>query len=271
MMACTSHDQETAMIVLQSLKELLIEVPNMICEFERGLFRNGNEDFLRSMEMKSTDFCSILSTFHADIAGLNVRSNIQVFGELQRALYELCMVAHRYRRQFKELIEWSPLQGSVNGGTQFHLEITVPANIGRPKVYLSKEQVSALISMGFKLADVSSMLGVHPKTLRRMRREWEFPVGENMFTDITDEGLDESISEVLHELPNTGERLMIGALASKGIRVQRTRIRESLQRLDPVGKTLRRRLKIRRRTYNVPCANFLWYILIWYIMSYSMC
>ena len=52
----------------------------------------------------------------------------------------------------------------------------------------------------------------------------------------------------------------MGALLARGMRVQRGRIRALLQRLDPVGRALRRRLKIRRRVYNVPCANFLSYV-----------
>ena len=94
--------------------------------------------------------------------------------------------------------------------------------------------MSALISLGFKFTDISNMLGVHPRTLRKMHREWELRIGEGLSSEVTDEELDKSTEEILRQLPNTGERLMIGALVSRGIHVQRTRIRESLQRLDPV-------------------------------------
>lgn len=42
--------------------------------------------------------------------------------------------------------------------------------------------------------------------------------------------------------------------------VQRARVRESLQRVDPVGRSIRRRYAICRRVYNVHGPNFLWHI-----------
>ena len=195
-MACISYDQETALNVLQCLRELLAEVPNIFSDFDRNLFSINNEHILQSMEIRAAELCSILSILHADLVGLNIRGSIQIFGELRNALYELCTVAHRYRKQFQEFIEWSPLHGNVHAGTQFHLEKDIPASPGRPKVYLSREQVSALISLGFKFTDISNMLGVHPRTLRKMHREWELPIGEGLSSEVTDEELDKSTEEI---------------------------------------------------------------------------
>ncbi|XP_028414231.1 uncharacterized protein LOC114537289 [Dendronephthya gigantea] len=53
---------------------------------------------------------------------------------------------------------------------------------------------------------------------------------------------------------------MIGALRSRGIFVQRRRIREAIYTVDPVSRALRRQQAVTRRTYNVPCPNALWHV-----------
>ena len=47
---------------------------------------------------------------------------------------------------------------------------------------------------------------------------------------------------------------------SLGYRIRRADIRESLQRIDPVGRALRRRRVIYRRSYSVPCPNYIWLV-----------
>ena len=60
--------------------------------------------------------------------------------------------------------------------------------------------------------------------------------------------------------PYSGENYIRGALQGRGITIQRFRIRESLSRIDPVGRAIRRRRQIVRRTYNVTSPNHLWHI-----------
>ena len=59
--------------------------------------------------------------------------------------------------------------------------------------------------------------------------------------------------------PNLGRRF-IGALRSRGLRVQRSRVSDCIKRIDPIGTALRWRLVIRRRKYYVPALNSLWHI-----------
>ena len=49
-------------------------------------------------------------------------------------------------------------------------------------------------------------------------------------------------------------------LQSKGIRVQRSRIRESIARVDPVNTVLRWGMVVSRRKYSVPWPNSLWHL-----------
>ena len=72
--------------------------------------------------------------------------------------------------------------------------------------------------------------------------------------------LDEKITAIKRVHPNDGERLMIGHLAQSGIVIQRSRIRASIHRVDPVNTAVRRSVTVRRRVYHVAGPNCLWYI-----------
>ena len=52
--------------------------------------------------------------------------------------------------------------------------------------------------------------------------------------------------------------MLVGALLSRGITVQRGMLRKSIEHVDPVGKVLRRLRTLRRRAYNVSTPNALW-------------
>ena len=56
--------------------------------------------------------------------------------------------------------------------------------------------------------------------------------------------------------------MMRGALIGRGLRIQRSRLRESMLRVDPVRTECRRRLRIKRRVYTVPGPNSLWYVYL---------
>ena len=60
--------------------------------------------------------------------------------------------------------------------------------------------------------------------------------------------------------PNANERYVIGSLPARGIRIQRWGIRQILQEIDPVGRSLRRSQAIRRRVNSVQTPNELWYV-----------
>ena len=85
------------------------------------------------------------------------------------------------------------------------------------------------------------------------------PIGHQQnFSNLSDAELDQIISEILALTPQSGLRLVQGALRSRGYRIQRRRVAEALQRLDPVTSALRQSRGIIRRTYCVPGPNSLW-------------
>lgn len=59
-------------------------------------------------------------------------------------------------------------------------------------------------------------------------------------------------------MPDAGETYIIGAIRSRGMIVQRWRIRQAIQTVDPISRALRRTFAVVRRVYNVVCPNELW-------------
>ena len=67
---------------------------------------------------------------------------------------------------------------------------------------------------------------------------------EEGFSDISDDDLDREITHTLELKPYSGEIYVWGNLKGKGIKVQRSRVRESLHRIDGIGRALRTRYAI---------------------------
>ena len=70
--------------------------------------------------------------------------------------------------------------------------------------------------------------------------------------------LDAEVQTILTQNPKIGEKMLVGALLSHEITAQKEMLRKSIERVDPVGKVLRRLRTLRRRAYNVSTPNALW-------------
>ena len=140
---------------------------------------------------------------------------------------------------------------------------------GRPALNITKEQIEYLRCLHFSWEKIAQLLHISVSTLQRRRRSLEISDDLEQYSDISDHELDEIYKEITAAdtnvsnggflTPNIGRRRFIGALRSRGLRVQRWRVSNCLRRLDPVGTALRWRLVIFRRTYSVPTPNSLWH------------
>ena len=92
------------------------------------------------------------------------------------------------------------------------------------------------------------------------RRLREAGVATRKYTDISDAALDAILCNIRHRHPHSGQSMIQGMLTGMGYHLQRYRMRESLQRIDPLGNLLRRHQPISRRRYSVPGPNSLWHI-----------
>ena len=80
------------------------------------------------------------------------------------------------------------------------------------------------------------------------------------YSDLPDGALDEITRHYVRTNPNSGGRSLAGFLRGMGLKVQRKRVRDSLERVDPRGVSSRFRQVLHRRVYNVPMPNSLWHI-----------
>ena len=76
---------------------------------------------------------------------------------------------------------------------------------------------------------------------------------------MSDQDLDDVLS-VKADFPTASKVMLAGILRGRGIFLQRSRLRDSIHRTDPVNTALRCHQLVRRRPYSVEGPNALWHI-----------
>ena len=94
---------------------------------------------------------------------------------------------------------------------------------------------------------IARLLNVSTRTFRR--RKDELGIIDEPFDEITDEQLRHEMEIIIGVTPNIGQTRIIGSLRSRGIRVQRYRVRQMLREHDPFGTNLQWNQAIQRRKY----------------------
>ena len=131
---------------------------------------------------------------------------------------------------------------------------------GRPRFRINADQLQFLRSEFNSWTEVAADLGVSRQTVYNRRRELGFSLDFEGFSNITNDDLDSIVRDELSAFPRTGETNLIGGLRSRGIYVQRWRVRQSIVRVDPINRANRWGERIVRRPYSVPHPNFLWHM-----------
>lgn len=130
---------------------------------------------------------------------------------------------------------------------------------GRPKIVISQEQLEQYLDMDFNCPTIAKLFGVSVRTIRRRMDEYGLNV-LSRYSAITDHELDHIVSQLKHEYPSCGYRMIMGLLRNRGIRVQQMRVRKSVQRVDPCGAIVRWFDTIHRRAYHVLGPLSLWHL-----------
>ena len=137
------------------------------------------------------------------------------------------------------------------------------AGAGRPRFHIPRKQLQGLRALHFSWRKIAEMLGVSEKTIRRRRQELGMLIGyESTYSDIPDDELDAFVTRILDLSPQSGERMVLASLRAQGLKIQRHRVRESIGRVDPVSRDMRRRMAINRRVYNVSTAKCVIYVIV---------
>lgn len=130
---------------------------------------------------------------------------------------------------------------------------------GRPSIEIPEDHLAMLIEYRFSLADISRMMNVSARTIRRRVLQYGLE-SSAAYSVLTDSQLDEITTRFVHTHPHSGRISFLGYLRSVGLRVQESRVRESLRRVDPRGIEQRFRQTLHRRKYSVCMPNSLWHI-----------
>lgn len=131
-------------------------------------------------------------------------------------------------------------------------------NIGRPQVTINVEQVELFRTSGFTWEEISHLLGVGRTTL--WRRLTKLGLHFEKYSNISDNDLDSHVREIQHNNSNIGMSLLQGYLQSRGVFVQRQRVRQSVLRINPIATLSRWQQVVSRRSYSVPGPNSIWHI-----------
>lgn len=141
---------------------------------------------------------------------------------------------------------------------------SITGHRGRPRYDISYEQICHCLRLGFNWQGISSLFGIDRRTLFQHRQH--LGIGPLEFADLSNYELNTHVRQILQRTPNAGENYILGSLRSRHIRIQRWRVRQSLQEIDPIGRSLRRRRAVRRRIYSVRTPNQLWYVFILWLL-----
>ena len=154
------------------------------------------------------------------------------------------------------------LESLDNGVNDSYFAPTVKVGLpGRPAYKITKDQLLFLVSSGFNVPQISSLLNVGKRTIERRLHEFHISINTT-FSSLNNDELDAVVRDIVNEFPNVGYRRLAGFLRVKGINVQQQRVREALRRVDPEGVLLTaiELNMVRRQPYHVPSPLSLWHI-----------
>ena len=134
--------------------------------------------------------------------------------------------------------------------------------IGRPKLCMPLEQLEFLLfTCKFSAQNVANILNVSRRTVFRRLTEYGFRISDT-YCDMTDDELEQKVSQILQSHPDIGYRSVKAHLFAAGLNMQEKRVRQAMRNVDVEGCLIRRlQLRpVRRRNYKVKAPNSLWHI-----------
>ena len=243
----------------EELTDFFQMLDNLFVHIQQSIFFRDPVD-LRHCKQKLEQSLPIVTAifFAVNNSVLNTTSGIQSHGEAGETrppitwlLEELMNTIERKMNNISAVLQ------AADREDRRTITSLLPSTGGRPAYNITKEQIEELRETGMNWKTIAGFLGVSERTLSRRRIEYGI---FDSFSEISDEELDVHIERILQLTPYSGEVYIIGSLKARNVRVQRERVRESLLRVDPIGRQMRRRYAICRRVYSVPGPNYLWHI-----------
>ena len=120
------------------------------------------------------------------------------------------------------------LESLEEGGDGGYFATTVKTGKpGRPAYHITENQLHFLVSSGFNVPQMASLLNVGERTIERRLHDFKISMVTS-FSLISNDELDPIVRDIINEFPNVGNRRLQGFLRAKGINIQQHRARESL-------------------------------------------
>jgi hypothetical protein len=158
-------------------------------------------------------------------------------------------------RRWEEVSERITLNQSMLQSSHYFLALENTG--GRQKFIITKHQLQHLRETGMTWSRIAKCLNISERTL--YRRVDEFDMGVE-YSNMSNTELDTLVKDILALTPKAGESYIRGSLRGRGVHVQRWRVRQRLQVVDPIGRAVRWTCAIQRGVYNVKAPNSLWHI-----------
>lgn len=154
------------------------------------------------------------------------------------------------------------------GVFRFPNNIPVEVTWGRPKLQITRVKLERLFYIYKSWKEVASFLGVCERTIQRRRIELGMSTSirsgpRSTYSNISEDNLCQLIREILNILPNAGESYVLGACRARGIHVQRRRLRDAINIVDPVSRALRRTVSIVRNSLQLQSKSSSNMFLFW--------
>ena len=130
---------------------------------------------------------------------------------------------------------------------------------GRPRKVIDLDFLREAMSTKrrISLTKLAGAMGIHCHTLRYYMRLHGV---SNRFSTISNHDLDLLVKTFRAIKPDSGMQYLVGFLRWHGLRIQKQRVRTSIQRVDGLGLILHKRATIQRRKYRVSRPDALWHV-----------
>ena len=239
------------------IQTFLENIPNIISEARRQLY-SDNISVIEFNLRRLEDSVYVVNILHQRSVERNEVGDQQLQDNLAQLLFELQSLCSDYDELWIR-----------NGSSDPSISFACPqeeGGVGRRRYVLPESAIVGLHRIHRNWSQVGREVGVSYRTVLRRRHQLGLPVSgtngpRSTYTDISQSDLCNIVREVLQILPNAGETFVQGALRQRNIHVQRWRVRNAIQVVDPLSRAMRRSVAILRRVYNVPCPNALWLVL----------
>ena len=198
----------------------LESVENLCSEVERRLHSsdyNVLQDFLLSLQANKTACERVIIAAVNNSVETSVSENVRV--NVKRLSNGLQFLIDSVERQLHAV-------DTTTYSSVVFPETLLTGCVGRPRVVINLIQIEYLRSWKFSWTRICHMLCVSRTTLWRRLKEVNYNFGENRFTAISENDLEQQIASVKAQFVNCGERMVLGILRSKGIHVARHRVRD---------------------------------------------